>query len=358
MERFVDDKAFVSHAVEASIHIGLVVLLVAACFLILRPFIVLISWGIILAIALYPGYRKLQLALGGREVLSAVLLTLLLLALLIVPVVLLAGTLVQGIQAFLTRFKDGTLAIPPPPVSVETWPLIGVPLKRVWSMASTNLISVIKSLATQIKAGVPWLLAASSGIGLAVLQFALSIVVAGILLANARGGAEAAHSLASRLFGNKGAEFEQLAGSTIRSVTTGILGVALIQSVLAGLGFLVAGLPGAGLWAIIFLIAAVLQVGALTLVPAVIYMFTISSGVKAVVFMIWCIIVALSDNVLKPILLGRGVPVPIAVVFLGAIGGFIAMGIIGLFVGAIALSVGYTLFLGWLERGPASHQEN
>jgi len=124
----------------------------------------------------------------------------------------------------------------------------------------------------------------------------------------------------------------------------------LIQALLAGLGFLVAGLPGAGLWAVIFLFAAVLQVGVLVLIPAVLYVFAVSSVTKAVIFLVWCLIVALIDNVLKPLLLGRGVAVPIAVVFLGAIGGFVAIGIIGLFVGAIVLSVGYKLFLAWLGQ--------
>ena len=289
--------------------------------------------------------------------LPAVLLTVLLLAFLIVPVILLAGTLVEGIQNLTAHLKEGTLTIPAPPASVATWPIIGVPLKNAWSLASTNITSALRSFAPQLKAAVPWLLSASAAVGLTVLQFALSIVVAGVILAIAWGAAGAAHSLASRIFGDKGPEFEQLAGSTIRSVTAGILGVALIQSVLAGIGFFVAGLPGAGLWAIIFLIAAVLQVGALTLIPAVIYMFTISSVTKAVIFMVWCLVVALVDNVLKPLLLGRGVAVPIAVVFLGAIGGFVAMGIIGLFVGAIVLSVGYKLFLAWLDRDPTANQE-
>src|SRR5262249_32222886 len=152
---------------------------------------------------------------------------------------------------------------------------------------------------------------------------------------------EFTRSLAIRLFGEKkGPEYQQLVGATIRSVTTGILGVALIQSALAALGFLVGRLPAAGLWATIFLIAAVLQIGALVLVPAVIYMFTIASTTKAVIFAIWCLIVAAMDNVLKPLLLGRGVAVPMIVIFLGAIGGFLALGIIGLFVGAIVLSVG------------------
>jgi len=344
-----DSSDYLKSAFEVSIHVGLVILLVAACFLTLRPFLLLIAWGIIIAIAVYPGYRRLQLALGGRSVLASVLITVSLLAFFILPVVLLAGTLVEGIQNLAAHAKDGSLVIPPPPTSIETWPVIGVPLKKAWSLASTNITTAARSFAPQIKAVVPGLISASAGIGVIVLQFALSIVVAGVLLANARSTAGAAHSLANRIFGDKGPEFEQLAGSTIRSVTIGILGVALVQSVLAGIGFLAAGLPGAGLWAILFLFAAVLQVGALTLIPAVIYMFMISSAAKAVIFMVWCLIVALLDNVLKPLLLGRGVAVPVAVVFLGAIGGFVALGIIGLFVGAIVLSVGYKLFLAWLN---------
>jgi predicted PurR-regulated permease PerM len=223
-------------------------------------------------------------------------------------------------------------------------------LNNLWSLASRDLTAVVRSFAPQIKAVVPALLSASAGIGFTVLQFVLSIVVAGVLLANAQAAYEVTCSLANRIFGEKGPEVQQLIGATIRSVTTGILGVALIQSLLAGLGFLVAGLPGAGLWAVIFLFAAVLQVGVLVLIPAVLYVFAVSSVTKAVIFLVWCLIVALIDNVLKPLLLGRGVAVPIAVVFLGAIGGFVAIGIIGLFVGAIVLSVGYKLFLAWLGQ--------
>ena len=344
------DKFQVNLALEASIHIGLAILLATACFLILRPFIPLLAWGIIIAVSAYPGFQKVQLGLGGRGVLIAILFTVLLLALLIVPVALLAETLVEGVQTLVAHLKDGTLSIPPPPASVEAWPIIGAPLKGVWGLASKDLSEAVRSFAPQIKAVVPGVLSASAGIGFTVLQFALSIVVAGVLLANAEAAYEVTCSLCKRFFGERGLEFQQLMGATIRSVTSGVLGVALIQSVLAGLGFLVAGLPGAGLWAVVFLIAAVLQVGVLVLIPAVIYMFTIASVTKAVIFLVWCLFVAVIDNVLKPLLLGRGVGVPIIVVFLGAIGGFVVMGIIGLFVGAIVLSVGYKLFLAWLDQ--------
>jgi predicted PurR-regulated permease PerM len=336
-------------ALEASIHIGLAIILTAACLMILLPFLPLITWGIIIAVAAYPGFRKLQRRLGGRGGLSATIFTVVLLAVLIVPVVLLAGTLVEGIQTLAAHFKAGTLVIPPPPAGVEAWPIIGAPLNGLWSRASTNLTEAVRSFAPQIKAILPGVFSASAGVGLTVLQFALSIIVAGVLLANAEAGYRVTCSLCKRIFGEKGPDFQQLMGATIRSVTTGILGVALIQSLLAGLGFLVAGLPGAGLWAVVFLIAAVLQVGVLVLIPAVIYMFAIAGTTKAVIFMVWCIVVALLDNFLKPLLLGRGVAVPIAVVFLGAIGGFVALGLIGLFVGAVVLSIGYKLLLMWLQ---------
>lgn len=345
------DRSHMQRALEIFIHIGLLVLLAAACLLIMYPFLPLIAWGIIIAIAGYPAYRKLQTVVGGSGRLAAVLFTLLLLAVLILPVALLTGTLVEGAQSLTAHIKEGTLTVPPPPAGLETWPVVGVPLKNAWSMASSNLTDLLKNFAPQIKGAVTGVLSVSAGVGLAVLQFVLSILVAGALLANAHSGAEATRALSNRLFGDKGPEFEQLVGSTIRSVTTGILGVALIQSAFATLGFVVVGLSGAGLWAVLFLFAAVLQMGVVVLIPAVIYVFTIASTTKATLFLIWCILVGVMDNVLKPLLLGRGAAVPIAVVFLGAIGGFLAVGIIGLFVGAIVLSVGYKLFLAWLE-GP------
>jgi predicted PurR-regulated permease PerM len=359
----IDNNQAKNLALEIAIHIGLAVLLTVACFSILRPFIPLLSWGIIIAVAAYPGFQKLQKAVGGRGGLAAVLFTVALLALLAIPVALLSETLAGGIQSLVARFKGGTLIIPPPPANIESWPLIGAPLYSFWARASSDLTELVRSFAPQIKAFVPQVFSATAGLGLTVLQFVLAIIVAGILLANAEGGYRVVCSLCRRIFGDKGPDFQQLMGATIRSVTTGILGVALIQTVLAGFGFLIAGLPAAGLWAVVFLIAAVLQVGTIVLVGAVIYMFAIAGTTKAVIFLIWCVIVAALDNVLKPLLLGRGVAVPIAVVFLGAIGGFVALGLIGLFVGAVGLSIGYKFAVAWLEQSslgtseaPAAHE--
>jgi predicted PurR-regulated permease PerM len=351
------DKAQVNLALEASIYIGLAILLATACLLILRPFIPLLTWGIIIAVATYPGFRKLQTVLGEHETLAAVVCTLIFLAVLIVPTILLAQGLVDGIQSASVHLKDGTAIVPPPPPTIESWPIIGAPLKRVWGLASRDLTEAVKTFAPQIKTVLPGLLSASAGIGLIVLQLFLSILVAGVLLANEQAAYEFTCFLANRLFGERGPEFQQLIGATIRSVTFGILGVALIQSVFAALGFLVVGMPAVGLWTVIFIFAAVVQAGGLVLIPAVIYVFATASVTKAVIFLVWCIIVGLMDNILKPLLLGRGVAVPVAVVFLGAIGGFMAMGVIGLFVGAIVLSVGYKLSLAWLRGTPVANQE-
>jgi predicted PurR-regulated permease PerM len=343
-------------ALEVFIHVGLVVLLATACLMILRPFLPLIAWGIVIAIATYPAYKRLRKWLGGRGNLAAVLCTLAFLALLVVPVILLAETMIEGVGGLTEHLRDGSLSIPPPPDRIATWPIVGPPLHNAWNMAATNLTGLLKSLGPQLKPVVSWILSASAGLGLTVLQFVLSIIVAGVLLAYSSGGAAVSRSLANRLFGAQGPEFQELAGSTIRSVVNGIIGVAAIQTVAAGLGFLVVGIPGAGLWTLFFLIAAILQAGAIVLIPAVIYVFAVATTTKAVLFLLWCVVVGLMDNVLKPLLLGRGVPVPILVIFLGAIGGFLAIGIIGLFIGAVLLSVGYKLFLAWLEASAVAEQ--
>jgi predicted PurR-regulated permease PerM len=335
---------------EVFIRMSLLTLMAITCFLILRPFLLLILWSIILAIATYPGYRWLTRSLRGREALAATVCTLLLLSVVIVPAVLLAGTLTGAARSLAADIENGTLHVPPPPANVERWPVIGKPLSKMWSEASTDLSDALSRLSPYLKGYAQRLLSTTASIGGTLLQFIIAIVIAGFLLTRSKANSDFSHLLFSRIFGEKGPEFEDLAESTVRSVTNGILGVAVIQSVFAGIGFMVVGLPGAGMWAALFLVASVLQIGPLVMIPAVIYGFTITSTGYAVVFLAWCAVVGLMDNVLKPLMLGRGSKVPTAVIFIGVIGGFVAMGIVGLFVGAIILSVGYKLFLTWLRE--------
>jgi predicted PurR-regulated permease PerM len=345
----VEENRFHARGREIFIRLTLLAAMGISCILLLRPFLNLIVCGIIIAIGIYPAYRMLTKALRGRTTLSAVLCSALLLLLVILPAVLLTGTLVDGIQNFIHQVQTGRLDLPQPPSSLEKLPVIGPRLEEFWALCSTNLSEVFVRFRPQIQEKIPVVLSASAGIGGAILQFVAAIMLAGYLLATSKANELFAERIFSRIFGRQGPDFKELVSATIRTVTNGILGVAVIQTVFASLGFWIVGLPGAGLWALIFLIATVLQVGMLVLLPAVLYAFAAFSTTHAVIFTVWCIIVGLMDNVLKPILLGRGGKVPMIVVLLGVLGGFITMNsIIGLFVGAIVLSVGYKLFMAWL----------
>lgn len=346
------DNAFVSNAVEAAIRIGIVVMLAAWCFQIVRPFIVPIVWGVIIAIATYPGYVRLYSALGERRALAATLFTVLMLLVVIAPTVLLSGTMVESVKVVATDLSEGTLRVPPPPESVKTWPVIGDELNSFWSLASYNIEAAAQKIAPEIKAVGKWLLTTAAGAGFGILQFVVAIIIAGVLMANAGGGHYAAHAIAARLAGQRRTDLVDLAEKTIRSVARGILGVALIQSLLAGLGFLAAGVPAAGFWALLCLILGIAQIGVfVVLVPVIIYLFNTADLVTAIAFLVWSIPVGLIDNILKPIFLARGVKTPMVIIFIGAIGGFIASGILGLFIGAVVLALSYELFLLWLQDG-------
>ncbi|HED19338.1 MAG TPA: AI-2E family transporter, partial [Gammaproteobacteria bacterium] len=330
-----DNSAFIERTLEAAIRIGLVFLLIAWCFTIVRPFITPIIWGIIIAVAAYPGHKWVQAMLGGRPRLAATLVTLLMLVIVIAPTVMLSGTLVDTIKLLAVDLNDdGTLTIPPPPDSIMGWPLIGEQLHSFWNLASENIQAALSQIGPQIKVVGTWLLATAAGAGFGILQFVFAIIIAGVLMPCADGGNRAAHAIAARLAGKQHTDLVELAKKTIRSVASGILGVALIQSLLAGLGFMVAGVPGAGFWALLCLLFGVAQIGIIVvLVPVIIYLFNTADTVTAVGFLIWSIPVGLIDNILKPILLARGVKTPMVIIFMGAIGGFLASGIIGLFVG-------------------------
>lgn len=352
-----NDKVFLSRAVEATIRVGLLIILAAWCFQILQPFIVPIAWGIIIAVAAYPAYRWLLSVLAARRGLAATLITLLMLVLLIVPSLMLADTLVSGAQGLAAGLDSGTLRVPPPPAGVASWPLIGKPLNELWTLASVNLQAALQEIAPHLKVVGDVAVSAAAGAGLGIFQFVVAIIIAGVLLYHAQASGRAARLIGARLAGEQGMEFTEVAEATVRSVARGILGVALIQALLAGLGFLAAGVPAAGLWALLCLLLAIIQIGiVLVLIPIVIYLFSTADTFTAVAFLIWSILIAPLDNILKPILLGRGVAVPMVVIFLGAIGGFIASGIIGLFVGAVVLALGYKLFLAWLTDSPQPDQ--
>jgi predicted PurR-regulated permease PerM len=351
MQAELTQDVLVPKALDVAIRVGLGLLLVLMCYQIMAPFIAPIVWGIIIAIGSHPVFRRLELYFAGRSGLAAFVFTLALLAVLIIPAVLLTGALLDGAKELSVDLADGTLTIPPPPESVAEWPLVGRQVSETWTLAAKNLEAALTRFEPQLKQLGGWLLGASAKLGLSLLMFVFSIIIAGIFLANWGTCRAAALTVAGRLLGRRGEELARLSHATIVSVTQGILGIALAQTLLAGLGFLAIGIPAAGFLAVVCLILAVVQIDILLiLIPLSIYAFSFAGTGAAVVFLVWNIAVGLLNNVLKPILLGRGVDAPMAVVFIGAIGGMILSGIIGLFVGAVVLVLGFKLLMVWVQR--------
>ena len=349
----ISDRIFVHRSLEATIQIGLLLIMTVWCFKIVEPFIIPIIWGAIIAIAAYPLYRRLESALGQRNKLAATLFTIGFLIIMLVPTLLLTETLIEGLGMLGAKIKSGMPLIPPPPENLHSVMVVGEPLAKFWLLASENIHSALQQLAPVLKVIGSWLLSAATGAGVAILHFVVAIIVAGFLLVNGSACDNTMRAISRRLANEKGDSFADLTEATVRSVANGILGVALIQSLLAGLGFIVVGVPAAGLWALFCLILSIAQVGVgLIVIPIIIYLFNTGDTFTAVAFLAWNVMIIILDHILKPILLGRGVKIPLAIIFMGAIGGLLSAGVIGLFIGAVTLALGYELFLLWLNTEP------
>ena len=267
-------------------------------------------------------------------------------------------TVVNGAKEIGSAMEEGTLKVPPPTDQVKDWPLIGEKTYNAWTLASQNLESALEKYAEQIANLGKSIASSIVGLAGSIFQFILASIIAGIFLASSESGSTFARKFFGKIVGARGDEFTNISALTIRNVAKGILGVALIQAFLFGIGFILAGIPYAGLWALVVLIIAIVQLPAsIVTIPVVIYLYSVDSALAATLWTVFFIIVGLSDNVLKPILLGKGAPVPMLVVFLGAIGGFMVSGFVGLFIGAIILSLGYKLFMTWLDEGDESVQK-
>ena len=335
--------------VDIIVRLGVLLFLVGWCFTILRPFVLILMWAGVIAIAIYPLY-SIFIKLFRKRALASVVLTLLMLSILIVPSWLVTASLFEEVSHLRELNKTGELVIPPPSESTADWPAITKPIVDLWRLASDNLQSALTQYSAQLKAAGVWLLSAVAGIGTGVLQFVVSIIIAGILLAYSTPVGNAATAIFIKLAGKNGEHFASTTVTTVRSVVKGILGVAVIQAAMAGIGFFVAGVPYAGVWTVACLFFAIIQVGAGPVaIPIMIYMFSATDTLTAVLLAIWLVITLISDNILKPLLLGRGAPAPMLVVFLGAIGGFITSGFLGLFLGSVILTIGYKLLILWLD---------
>lgn len=327
---------------------------------IIKPFVALIVWSMILAVALYPLYQKLiKITKGKKKGLVTTLLVLILIALIIVPAIGLTDSIIESGKEVYESFEKGTLKIPPPTASVKEWPLIGEKLYTMWSNASQDLEVFIVEYKDRITDSLGWFFSSVKGLMGTVFLGLFSIIIAGVFMSSADSGYQAGVDFANRIVEGKGKGFMDLSVNTIRSVVKGILLVAIIQAALAYLGFVVIGLPAAGLFALLVLIFAIIQVPPLiAMIPAIAIVFSYASSTAAIIFTIYGILVSLSDNFLKPMLLGKGLDTPMLVILIGALGGMMYQGIMGLFIGPVVLALVYQLYNSWIDMGKSERSKS
>jgi predicted PurR-regulated permease PerM len=346
-------KAFSRGLLDVLIRAGLVAALVVYCYEVLRPFLYLMIWSVILAINLYPLQRRLRARLAGKHGRAATLIVLTSFALLSIPVYLIAVSMTESVESAVGWVRAGTFQISPPPESVAAWPLVGNKVYAFWQQAATDLTGLAQKLAPQLKDVSLTVLGRLAGFGLGLMMFLVAMIIGGIVMAFGESGTRAALRIAERIFGpGHGANVAELCTATIRTVAQGVIGIAFAQMLLIGVGFVLMGVPGAGLLALAILLLGIGQLPAtLITLPVIVYVFaTQGASVATVVFAIYVFLAGLVDNVLKPLLFGRGVAVPMAVILIGSLGGMATAGIIGLFIGPVILAVGYQLFWRWVDQ--------
>lgn len=326
---------------------------------ILEPFIVVVIWGAIIAVALSPMVGALEKRLKGRRTLIVSAITLTALLALLGPAFMLSETLFDSTKRLAHELRSGTLHVAPPPDSVAEWPVVGKKVHAVWSDAAADLQEMLHTYQSQLQTYGKKIVSAIGGILGGVLEFAASLVIAAFFLVKHEASIRLCDNVAARLVGGKGGEWVSLSAKTVQSVVQGVLGIAIIQALLAFAGFAAIGLPLAALWALAVLVFTIVQLPTLILMgPIIAYVFSYADTTSAIIFAAYGIFVGLSDNILKPLLLGRGVDIPMLVVLLGAIGGMLLYGLIGLFVGAVVLALAYKLFTAWLEGSPPAESRS
>ena len=346
-----------SAILDVALQIGVVALLVYACSRIVLPFIDLLLWSAILAVMLYPLHLRLVALLGNRW--SALLIGLVGVAVMLVAMVTVVTSLASSVYSLIVGLNNQSLTVPPPPAWLADLPLVGHKLTESWVLVATDMSAAFAKYGAVLGEPATRLVSSAGGLAAGQLSFVLSFGIAAVLLAYARGATDFARRLLGLFSGSeeRGAHLVTLTASTIRGVAVGVVGVAVIQSFLLAIGFFAIGLPGAGFWTVALLLLCIVQVPAvLVTLPIIVYVFAKEATQPAIIFLVWTLVAGLSDNILKPLMLGRGMEVPMPVILIGVIGGMIADGLLGLFVGPVVLAVGYVLLIEWMRLRRAQRE--
>ncbi len=354
-----EDALAPSPMFDTVLRIGLVGLLVYACARIVLPLAFVLIWSAILAVMMHPLHGRLARSLGDRA--SAVLIALAGILIIMGPMVLVVTSLASSIYSLVSSVQSQDLTVPPPPLWLGDTFLVGKKLTEIWSLVATNLPSAMKQYGHLMSRPLTWMASFAGGLAVAEFSLALSFLIAAMLVVHGRVATSFAKRLLARVTGSRdrAAQLVSLTAATIRGVALGVIGVALIQSLLLGAGFFAIGLPAAGPLTLVALLLGIAQVPLfLVTLPVIGYVFATEAAQPAIIFLIWTLIVGLSDNVLRPVMLSRRLEVPMPVILAGVIGGMIVDGLLGLFVGPVLLAVSYQLLLEWLSRRPADEQRD
>jgi predicted PurR-regulated permease PerM len=346
------EKDYLGKSLDVAIRLALIALVVASSLKIFGPFIPTLVWGGVVAIALYPIFLKLEGWVGGKKKLAGGLFIAITLALVLVPTFWLGDSLLDGTVRLVKQAADGTLNIPPPTEQAREWPVIGEKFYALWESAHNDLQTTIEKLQPQIGKFGRSVVASVSDLGKALILTLLSLVIAGLLMMSAEKMERASRVLARRIGGDSGPSMVETAVGTVRSVVKGVILVALIQGLLSAVGLTIAGVPAVGLWVVLVVVVAIIQLPPILILgPIAAWVFANNeSSVIAVFFLIWSLVVSGSDGFLKPMLLGRGVQVPMLVILIGAIGGMLSGGVMGLFIGPVILAIAWELTMMWVDE--------
>lgn len=332
--------------------------LIAATFWIVRPFLPSLIWAAMIVAATWPLMLKVQQWLWGKRSLAVAFMTIFMLVVFIVPFSLAIMAIFENAERINTLLKTfGQMEVPPPPAWLAGLPLVGPNLAQSWESAAAESNLLSQRLAPYAGQILRWFLAQAGGFGIITLQFLVTVIIAAIFYAKGEVSARGVIRLARRLGGNQGEDVAILAARTVKGVALGVVGTALIQSVLGGIGLAVAGVPAATLLTALIFMLCIAQVQPwLVMIPAVIWLYSNSQVTWGTLLLIWTVFVSTFDNVLRPFLIRKGADLPLFLIFAGVIGGLIAFGIVGLFVGPVVLAVTYRLLAAWV-KGPEAISE-
>jgi predicted PurR-regulated permease PerM len=336
--------------VDLAIRLLFLGLFLYSALAMVAPLASVVIWAAILCVALYPAFDWLQSKLGGRKSLASTILVLLGLLLTLGPVATAVSGAAELGSEFAEQAASGELKVPPAPEGLKEFPLVGAKVADVWTMFESNLSGALAKYGAQILEVTKSLFGKVLGIGIGLLGLALSVIIMGALFAPGPQVVQGLQRFADRVFAPRGSEFVTLAGATIRNVTKGVIGVAAIQAFVVWVLLAAFGISSAATLAFVSLILSIVQIGpGLVLIPVIIYAWSTMSGGTALVFTVLALPTMIMDSFLRPVFISKGLETPMLVILIGVLGGMMAYGLIGIFMGPVLFAVFYELFKVWID---------